>query len=264
LDRSGCPPSRKSLDKTVELIVNRLHSAAPEIQPVAASPTHPPWPNEPTPFDHGLADRVKKEWPAIQKLMTANAAKRILIFKGPSGYSKSALLEKARFYAKECLGFPAAYVDFKALPNRIDVLRELQDILGAILPNFAKQEEPDSRTFLRDLHQLGRPALILLDTYEKIKETKELVEWIEFHLLAKVIECKQLRFLVGGQKVPERPDARWRDLAEEIELDRIDDNQTWMEWIRQKNPHVDDKHVEGIVKGLKGAPNAISAALENL
>jgi hypothetical protein len=111
---------------------------------------------------------------------------------------------------------------------------------------------------------LSSPALILLDTYEKITETKELVEWIETQLLVEVDQCKQLRFLIGGQKVPERTFARWRDLADEIELDQINDQQIWKEWIQQKNPRVNDKHVEGFVLVSDGVPGTISDYLTTL
>ncbi len=254
-------PPQRSLNSTVDLIVNRLRLAAPESQLVAAPPAHPPWPDEPTRFEHGLADRTE-QWPDIQTLMTAGAAKRILIFKGQSGYSKTALLDAAARYAK-VLSVPVAYVDFKALSNRADVLQVLRLELGALLPNLGKPGEPDHWALRNDLRQLSSPALILLDAYEKITGTTELVDWIEFQLLAEVIECKQLRFLIGGQKVPERA-VRWRNLADEKELKKIDDKETWTEWIRQKNPHVDDKHVEAIVLGLEGVPVSISTALTTI
>lgn len=257
-------PTERTLNEAVELILNRLHRAAPEIQKARASPAHPPWPDEPTPFEHGLADRAEP-WPAIQMLMTADSDKRILTFKGPSGYSKTALLNAAARYAK-ILGVPAAYVDFKdsQLLSQTNVLRRLRLDLGAVLPNFAAAKEPDPWTLLEALRQLSSPVLILLDTYEKITETKELVQWIETQLLAEVEQCKQLRFLIGGQKVPERSQSRWRDLAEEIELNRIDDKQAWKEWIQRKNRHVVDKTIEDFVLGMEGVPGNISTVLTTL
>jgi hypothetical protein len=80
----------RSLEETVELILNRLRRLAPEKRDARAAPVHAPhWPNEPTPFELGLADRTK-QWSTIQRFMTADAAKRILMLKGPSGYGKSA------------------------------------------------------------------------------------------------------------------------------------------------------------------------------
>jgi hypothetical protein len=250
----------RALEKTAELIVNRLHLVAPKSQEPGASPAHPPWPNEPTPYEHGLADR--EVWAAIQKLMTADAGKRILIFKGRSGYSKSALLSAAARYAK-ILGVPAAYVDFKDTQflRQTYVLQRLRLDLGAVLPGFAAAKDPDAWTLLQALRQSSNPALILLDSYEKATESKELAEWIETQLLAEVEQCPRLRFLIGGQKVPDCTHARSQDLAEEIELIEINDKQVWKDWMQQKNAHVDDKHVEGIVLGLEGVPATISTAL---
>jgi hypothetical protein len=256
-------PTERPLDKTVELIVNRLHRAAPEIEKSRDSPRYPAWPEEPTPFEHGLADRAEP-WPAIQRLMTADAAKRILMLKGPSGYSKSDLLDAAARYAT-ILGVPAATVDFKDTQflHRTNVLQRLRLDLGAVLPGFTAAKEPDPWMLLVALRQLSCPALILLDTYEKLTESKELVEWIEIQLLAEVEQCKLLRFLIAGQKVPECSHARWRDLAEEIELSTIDENQAWGDWIRQKYPHIhiDEIAVDAIVRGLKGVPGTISSVL---
>lgn len=256
-------PHKRSLNEAVELILNRLHLVAPERQVARQSPAHPPWPNEPTPYEPGLADRAEP-WPTIQKLMTEDVAERILMLKGPSGYSKTALLNAAVRYAR-ILKVPAAYVDFKdtQFRHQTNVLQRLRLDLSAVLPAFAAAKEPDPWTLLQALRQLDSPALILLDTYEKITETKELVEWIETQLLTEVEQCPQLRFLIAGQKVPERA-ARWRDLAEEIELKKINDQQAWKEWAQQKNPHVDDKHVESFVVTLDGEPGTISGYLTTL
>jgi hypothetical protein len=216
--------TKMSLEKIVEQIVDRVHRI-----------TRPPWPNEPTPFEHGLADR--DVWSAVQRLMTVNAAKRILMFKGPSGFSKSALLRAAASYAK-VLCLPVAYVDFKVteLLSHTGFLKSLRLDLGTLLPGFAVAQELDPWKLLEDLRRLSTPVLIVLDTYEKITANKELLDWIEIELLAEVEHGKQIRFLIGGQKVPERIQNRWRDLADEIELDRINDKQAWKVWIQQKNP----------------------------
>jgi hypothetical protein len=250
----------KTLDETATLILDRLRFAAPGSYQTREPPAHSPWPSEPTPYEPGLADR-NEEWPGIQTLMTVGAAKRILIFKGPSGYSKSALLNAAFRYAK-VLRVPTGYVDFKdtTFLNQTNVLKRLRLDLGAVLPAFTAAKEPDPFALLGDLRKLTSPALILLDTYEKIIESKELADWIETQLLTEVEHCEQLRFLIGGQKVPERA-ARWRDLAEEKELKGIDDKHAWTEWTKRKKPRAEDRSVEDIVLALDGVPRTISTAL---
>ena len=220
-------PTKRSLNKAVELILNRRGLVTPECQVAVASPVHPVWPNETTPFEHGLANHAE-QWPVIQKLMTADAAKRILIFKGRSNYGKTTLLNAAVRYAK-ILRVPTAYVNFKDAQflRQTNVLQRLRLDLGAVLPGFTAAKEPDPWTLLQALRALSSPALIVLDTDEKITETKELAEWIETQLLAEVEENKQLRFLIGGQKVPECTHARWQDLADVIELNEINDKQAY-------------------------------------
>ena len=80
-------------------------------------------------------------------------------------------------------------------------------------------------------------------------------------MLAEVEECEHFRFIIGGQKVPDSTRARWQDLAEVVELERIHDQGVWRAWVHELNPQVDEKHVEGIVLGLEGLPGPISTAL---
>jgi len=252
--------SRRTLDQTVELILNRLHLVTKNGQLRGTPSVSPIWPDEATSFEHGLADRLE-QWPVIQRFMTESSPKRILIFKGPSNYSKSALLNAACRYAR-ILGVPTAYVDFKDTQflRQTNLLERVRLDLCTILPSLVEDSELTRWKLLGALRKSTGSALILLDTYEKVKETKELVEWIETQLLAEVEQCKQLRFLIAGQKVPERS-ARWHDLAEEIELNRINDERAWLEWIQRRNPNIDNMHVESIVGGLEGVPGTISTVL---
>jgi hypothetical protein len=254
---------RMTLVQAAEMIVSRFRLIVPDRSPdkdVAFA--HRLWPKEPVSFKHSLADRAMCEWPAVLQLLTSGASKRILIFKGPSGFSKSALLEAALRYTK-ILQVPAAYLDFKVTNNlsEANVLRELQFGLAHVLPGFVAAKEPDRWALRQALRQLRGAALILLDTYEKVTETKDLVEWIETQLLAEAEECKQLRFIIGGQKVPDSAHAQWRDQAEQIELDRINDKHVWKEWIHELNPNVDEKSIEFLVDGLRGVPGDISTVL---
>lgn len=250
-----------------ELILKRLGLLRQRLaQGQAAAPTavlNPPpvWPTQPAVFKHGLADRTQREWPAVLLLLTADAAKRILMFNGPSGYSKSALLRAAEKYAR-ALRIPRAYVDFKdsALLNEANIISKLTADLRDVLPGLvAGSTRWELSKALRALRQ---PVLLLLDTYEKAAETKELREWIETQLLAEAEECDQLRFIIGGQKVPEAAKARWQDRAETVELDRILDQRAWKEWVHAINPNVDEKHIEAIVLGADGVPGTISTFLE--
>lgn len=255
----------RSVNETADLIIARLGLIEPENLKAQQIPTGSPWPSEPVFYEPGLADRTG-QWPAIQRLMTAASKLRILIFEGPSGYSKSTLLTAAARYAR-VLQIPVAYVDFKdsLVISQTNFLRRLRLDLGKVLPTLRACKEPDSWTLIEDLRDLSSPVLILLDTYEKLTESKEFAEWIENELLSEAEQCPQLRFLIGGQKTPDpKNNTRWREFADKKNLDRISDHQVWKDWIQQKNPHVDDKHVEGIVLGMDGVPANISTVLTTL
>jgi hypothetical protein len=250
----------KPLEQSVELIVKRLHLILSV--PASEVSTYPAWPKEPVYFDHGLADRAA-EWPAVSHLFTSDSQKRILIFKGPSNYSKSSLLNAADLYAK-ALHVPTAYVDFKdtKLLTEANVLLELKSRVGSVLPEFEAQ--PNRWRLQKALGKLQQPVLILLDTYERATETSKLVAWLESSLLTEVNNCKLLRFIIAGQKVPTSGGTRWNDRADTVELERIYDKSVWKAWVHQINSNVDEKHVEGIVLGMAGVPGDINNALRTL
>jgi hypothetical protein len=68
------------------------------------------WP-EPIDFRPNLADRLE-EWPAVVELLAGRSRERILLFEGPSGLGKSALVREAATYAKK-IGIPVVQVDMK-------------------------------------------------------------------------------------------------------------------------------------------------------
>jgi hypothetical protein len=252
--------------KRLDLLRQRLAQGQPATPATAPNPAQgsaalPAWPSHLASFKHGLANLTKREWPAVLLLLTADPAKRILMFNGPSGYSKSALLRAAEKYTR-ALRIPRAYVDFKdsALLDEANVMGKLAADLSDVLPGFAAGSTRWELS--KALRAIRQPLLLLLDTYEKAAETKELCEWIETQLLAEVEECDQLRFIIGGQKVPEAAKARWQDRAETVELDRILDQRAWKEWVHAINPNVDEKHIEAIVLGADGVPGTISTFLE--
>ncbi len=254
----------RSALQAAELILDRLYLVRPDLKPAPAggAPAGPAWPKEPIPFSHGLADRTQREWPSVLLLLTANAIRRILIFQGPSGFSKTALLLAAERYAR-LLRVPKAYLDFKdsALLTEANVLDKLAADLGHQLPGLAAVT--NRWKLSQALRAARQPVLILLDTYERAAETRELREWLETQLLAEAEECPHLRFLVAGQKVPDASQTRWQARAETVALDRILDLRAWKDWVHAINPAVEEKHIESIVLGTEGVPATVSTILGN-
>ena len=257
---------KKTISESADLVIDRLRLIVSDFdtKTEASSSPHMSWPIEPTTFEHDLADRTD-EWPAVLRLLSADTSKRILMFEGKSGFSKSALLRVAKRYA-DSLKAAIAYIDFKDtnLLSESDFIKEIQLGLKKRLPEFAATKESSVLSLRDSLRQIDFPILIILDTYEKVTETKEFVERIETKLLAEVEECKLLRFLIAGQKVPDSANTRWKSQAEKIELEKISDVSIWKTWIQTKNPNLKDEHVEGVVLGLGGVPANVSMALESL
>lgn len=215
-------------------------------------------------FKHKLADRAECQWPAILRLLCADVSKRIVLFKGKSGFSKTSLLRAAQEYAESCLDVTVIYVDFKIQQLQVEAnfLKELQLGLGEIFPEFKVAKEINGWVLRESLRKINQPILIIFDTYEKITGTQEFVQWIENQLLAEVVNCKNLRFLVAGQNIPDFEGTRWHNYAEKHELDAIDDQSLWKAWIHELNPTINDDHIEGIVTGLQGVPSTVSQALK--
>ncbi len=250
-------------EQVAELILARLHLVAGAAPPDPAP--GPSWPATAPVFPSRLADRAS-EWPAVVRLLSADAMRRVLVFTGPSNFGKSALLGEARRYARDCLKVPVAYLDFKdtMLLTEHNLLRELKTRTGDALPGFAQAAQTDRWTLLQALRRLSRPLLLVLDTYEKVTEARDLADWLETQLMPEVEDCPELRVLIAGQKGPDLSRARWRDQADALELDRIHSAETWTAWIRQQNPVVEEKHVQGIVLALEGVPGTISGLLVTL
>jgi hypothetical protein len=102
------------------------------------------WP-EPADFEPDIADRNKKEWPAIVDMLSGRLRERILLIEGTSGVGKSELLRQARAYART-LAIPVSYVDFRGgmldLPS---VLGHIDLEVGELLPNFRTPDIPLSK-----------------------------------------------------------------------------------------------------------------------
>jgi hypothetical protein len=120
------------------------------------------WP-EPLEFRPNLADRLK-EWPAVVELLAGRSGERILLFKGPSGVGKSALVRETTAYAKR-LRIPVVQLDLKGGGLDVeDILGQFYLDLGQSLPDFSRDR--GSTVLLRkDLRGLRQPVLVMFDTY---------------------------------------------------------------------------------------------------
>jgi hypothetical protein len=221
------------------------------------------WP-EPGNFEPEIADRNKKEWPAIVDMLSGRVRERILLIEGPSGVGKSELLRQGKSYARQ-LTIPVAYVDFRGgMRGLPDVLEQIALDVGEHLPTFASEGATKTYLLRKDLRSLRRPILLIFDTYEGTAENKAVTDWLNQQLLPETETALALAVIIAGQRTPAVANATWRDLATHLLLENINDLAAWRRWASRRYPDVPDQHLEVLVNATKGSPNLMAALCRNL
>lgn len=221
------------------------------------------WP-APVQFQPDIADRSKNEWPAVVDLLAGQSRERILLFEGGSGVGKSKMVRQSAEYARR-LGIPAAFIDFKGGTLRTDdVLDQIDLDLGTRLPNFSQERPKKSYTLRKDLRALRQPVLLIFDSYEDAAENKDIVDWLNVHLLGDLESAPAVAVIVAGQKVPERMNASWRDLARHFSLTFITELEHWREWALRLYPDVQEGDLNTLLKATGGQPSLMASLCEGI
>jgi hypothetical protein len=221
------------------------------------------WP-EPVAFEPDLADRTKKEWPAIVDLLASRSRERILLYEGSSGLGKPLLAQQAVAYSKK-LDIPVVRVDFKGgLLDIAGILGQFHLDLGEHLPNFSREGANKTHLLRKDLRVLRRPVLLIFDSYEDAAVNKPLTDWLSLQILNEVETALSLAVIVAGQKVPDFTNAGWRDLARHFPLEPITEIEHWEPWIERRYPRFSAKgaHLPTVLMFAQGNPAVVSAACE--
>ncbi len=219
------------------------------------------WPT-PVEFQPDLADRSKKEWPAVVDLLAGQSRERILLFEGDSGLGKTELIRQTVAYAKD-LGLTVVRVNFNAgLLDIAGILGQFDLDLGAHLPNFSREGASKTHLLRKDLRALRQPVLLIFDGYNKdVADNKAVADWLNQHLLAEVETALGLAVIVAGQRVPDFVNAGWRDLARYLPLEPITKVEDWEPWIARRYPDFRDKgDLLTILKLARGNPGVVSAS----
>ncbi|HEV3315840.1 MAG TPA: SEFIR domain-containing protein [Candidatus Angelobacter sp.] len=243
--------SNESLEQLVKWITNRLNLQGIELPSVQ-------WP-QPLEFQPDLADRNKKEWPAVVDLLAGRSRERILIFEGGSGLGKSELLRQTSAYAQK-LGLPVAQIDFKGGVLKIeDVLGIIDLELGAHLPNFSRDGANKSHMLRKDLRGLRQPVLLIFDSYEAGAANQFIADWLSQQLLTEVGTALGLAVIISGQKAPDFANAGWRELARHLPLTPITEIEHWQVWVSRRYPAFHDKgDLLTLLKLAEGNPSAMA------
>jgi hypothetical protein len=222
------------------------------------------WP-EPLEFRPSLADRLK-EWPAIVELLAGHSRERILLFEGPSGLGKSALIRLAAAYAKG-LGVPVVQLDLKGGGLDVEgILGQFYLDLGQRLRDFSRDGASKTVLLRKDLRGLRQPVLAIFDTYEGCVGNQPVVDWMNQQFLVEVETALGLAVIVAGQRVPDYNGARWRDQARHFALKPITEKEHWELWVELYYPDFQQKGADlnTVMMLAQGNPAVVSSAVETI
>jgi hypothetical protein len=247
----------EQLSQLIRWAADRLGSGNVELPTVR-------WP-EPMDFAPNMADRLM-EWPAIVELLAGRSRERILLFEGPSGLGKSALVRQAGAYAK-VLGVPVVHLDLKGGGLDVEgILGQFYLDLSQSLPDFSR--EGGSKTILlrKDLRGLRRPVLVIFDTYEGCVGSQTVVDWINHQFLVEVETALGLAVIIAGQRVPDHSDARWHDQARQFALKPITEIEDWRPWVEEYYPDFRNTgaDLKTVIMLAGGNPAVVSSAVETI
>lgn len=214
-----------------------------------------------------LADYVDQR-KAVDNLLLPGCSKRILIFKGESGFGKSALIQYCSEQARsagilqipldfkdpavsvaEIFNRSGSWIGWKNLPNFTRSVAEMQAtpeikvdknwllginnkitvVLGVSTPD-AKEERRSMLTeaWFEDLKAIGKTILFIFENYHEIGTEAD--EWVRGRFLARAAPVEHVRIVMGCQpkKVPDNNNITWGPFAETYELTGVRDPKHWL------------------------------------
>ena len=241
--------------------------ARPALKKRATAKDEITWPKPVAGFEHGLANRSEKEWPAVVALLSGETPrKRVLLFEGPSNCGKSELVTQCALYAEQA-GMLVGKLDFKGgLRSAEEVLGALTVPLAELLPEFAGAGGARLHVLQRELRELRRPVLLILDAYEKARALSDLADWVEHQLLAEVNAAPALAVILAGQQMPDLEKVPWRDHVQHFKLGPITEHRHWTDWLARKFPTLPRlaRHTETLVTVNDGWPGPIATQFKFL
>ncbi|MEI6342622.1 MAG: TIR and AAA domain-containing protein [Verrucomicrobiota bacterium] len=217
------------------------------------------WPEPDAGFTPNIADRVRCEWPSIVRLCSGSSRERIVLLSGDSGLGKTCLLRETVRYARE-RQVAVAEVSLNSFKDIQAILDRLALDLEPKLTARITQEWRQPLAFWRSLRTLPVPVVIVLDQYEAVAKSPEVVHWIN-QLLDEVEKSPGLAVIVGGQSIPERTHAPWRDNSVWHQLGPILDPNDWKPWVEKKYPRlgvgVAGNDWQTLVAATEGRPDKV-------
>jgi AAA ATPase domain len=117
-----------------------------------------------------------------------------------------------------------------------------------------------------DLAQIGRPVLMLFDTFEHAPS--EVQEWLSGPFLARAAQTTAVRVVIAGQKVPKSNTIDWGYCCALHDLHGVRDAQHWLPVVREMHRRIpkppEETYMAAICDALQGNPLAIMNWIEAL
>jgi energy-coupling factor transporter ATP-binding protein EcfA2 len=142
--------------------------------------------------------------------------------------------------------------------------------ISVVLGSGSEQERKErlvwlTDAWLRDLSQLDRPLLLVVDTYEKAGA--DLQSWLLSVLVRLPRACKQLRVVLAGQVVPSTTTCEeWTDCCCKHELKGVPEPEHWLPVVAALRKRVPADHpldcLRGICLAMRGNPAGIISFIE--
>lgn len=243
----------------------------------------------------------KEERTAFVRLWEPRCDEPILLLRGQLGYGKTSLLKHCRKAAPDSIFFvpvdcvqdginPAevfsrsvSHVGRSRLPAFFSQCLRQHNVeissnqiegsgnqISVVLGSGSEQERKErlvwlTDAWLRDLSQLDRPLLLVVDTYDKAGA--DLQSWLRSVLALLPRACKQLRVVIAGEEVPSTTTCEeWTDCCCKHELKGVPEPEHWLPVVKALGFRVPEEpsltFLSGICRALAGNPAMIAKVIE--
>ncbi len=204
----------------------------------------------------------ENERQAFLSLLESECEKRILLFRGPSGTGKTALIMSCQnqvckpvyhmpvqlrgtavgmaeifWRTGDCLGwnllsnFTGQLSDFGINVNIIDNKIRGNENQIRVLLNAENPADREARqvsltnAWFEDIRILDNLFLLIMDTYEQASE--EMKDWISSPFLSRAANSENIRVAIAGQEIPE-PNIEWGRCCDVRELYGVREAEHWL------------------------------------
>jgi hypothetical protein len=231
-----------------------------QMPPVGGPAPSIAWPSSAS-YLWDMADR-KEVTARLEKMLTGQSAQRILLLGAESNSGKTLLLAQLKAYAQN-LQLENSLLDCKGSITLDDLFQLMfLDLPGIWQSSRSSTASARSYAVIQDLRQVGKPVLLMFDTYEKASDDTR--KWIENQLLPRL--PAGVAVVIAGQAVPERAKQPWANLADHVQLQPIQKAADWLEYGQRKwqGSRLTLDHVEALTLATNGKAGLIAALLETM